>query len=107
MKNDETWGSANFDNRGNANKDYAEFDRSKTNEIQEGSVVIEIYEKLSDQGDRLFFDLRYSREFTLRDTRERKRGPYLHQRDIGDLIIASISAQKWINIRVRQFRSER
>ena len=84
---------------------YSDFDRKKVMEIQEGSVVVEIFEKPDTQNNRLFFDLTIQREYILRDSREKKRGPYLHQRDMGDSVIALMSAQKWINGRVREFRS--
>jgi len=84
---------------------YVDSERVKVMEIQEGSVVIEIFEKPDTQNNRLFFDLTCSREYILRDSREKKRGPCLHQRDIGDSVIALMSAQKWMNGRVREFRS--
>lgn len=95
MQNSGNWG-------GNT---YADSERKKVMEIQEGSVVVEIYEKPDTLNNRLFFDLTLQREYILRDSREKRRGPYLHQRDINDLVIASMSAQKWINGRVREFRS--
>ena len=63
MNNNDNWGNSSCDNSGDTTTGYVESDRSKSKayEIMEGSVVIEIYEKLSEYKDRLFFDLRYFR----------------------------------------------
>ncbi len=69
------------------------------------SAVTEVWESRSSDGIKIFFDIRNSRQFI--SNGERRRGPFIQQRDIGDLIITLIQAQKYIADRHSEIRRAR
>jgi hypothetical protein len=69
------------------------------------AAVTEVWESRSADGVKIFFDVRESRQFISKG--ERRRGPFIQQRDIGDLIITLIQAQKYIGDRHSEIRRAR
>lgn len=74
--------------------------------FKENSAVCEVWESRSRDGVRIYFDVRLSREFVSAGG-ERKRGPFIQQRDIPDLMIATIRAQQYIAKRHAEIRRSR
>jgi hypothetical protein len=72
----------------------------------EGAGVCEVYESRSRDGVKVFYDARLCREFLSQDG-SRKRGPYIQQRDLPDILIAIVEAQKWISLRHAEIRRAR
>ncbi len=79
-------------------------DRVKVSEFKEGNVVVEVWEKRDNPSGRTFFDIRHMREFTFRETGERRRGYFIQQRDIRQDLIATIKAMEYISERHRELR---
>lgn len=78
--------------------------RTKVSEFKEGNVVVEVWEKKDVVNGRTFFDVRHMREFTFRETGERRRGSFIQQRDIRQDLIATIRAMEYISERHRELR---
>lgn len=75
-------------------------DRVKTKEFKRNAVVAEIFQK--QDANKTYFDVRILREFVADNTK--KRGPYIQQRDVRDIIIVSALAQEWIASRHKEIR---
>lgn len=72
----------------------------------EGAGVCEVYESRSRDGVKIFFDARLCREF-VSSSGEIRRGPYIQQRDLPDVLIAIVRAQQWIARRHQEIRKAR
>jgi hypothetical protein len=77
-------------------------DRTLVKEFCEGNVVIEVWEK--KDGARTFYDIRHMREYTHKESGERKRSAYIQQRDIRHDLKATLSAMEYIADRHRELR---
>lgn len=75
-------------------------DRVRIKEIKRNSVVAEIFQK--HDHNKTYFDVRYLREFISEG--QKKRGPYIQQRDVRDIIIVSGLVQEWIADKHRNLR---
>jgi hypothetical protein len=82
-----------------------ESNRVLVESFSNGSAIVEVWESRSRDGIKVFFDIRASRSFL--SNGERKRGPFIQQRDIGDLIISLIQAQRYIGDRHSEIRRAR
>jgi hypothetical protein len=74
--------------------------------FKEGAGVCEVYESRSRDGVKIYYDARLCREFTSQDG-SRKRGPFIQQRDLPDVLIAIVRAQQWISQRHAEIRKAR
>jgi hypothetical protein len=83
--------------------DYSE--RAKVAEFQSGCSVAEVWESRSKDGIKVFFDVRCNRAFAI--SGEMKRGPYLQQKDIPDMIISLMQSLKFITERHTEIRRTR
>lgn len=83
--------------------DYSE--RAKVAEFQSGCSVSEVWESRSNDGVKVFFDVRCNRAFAL--SGEMKRGPYLQQKDIPDMVVSLMQALKFITERHTEIRRTR
>jgi hypothetical protein len=79
--------------------------RDLVKSFQEGSAVCEVWESRSPDGVKVYFDIRCNREFA--SGGERKRGPFIQQRDMRDLIIAIVRAEQYISDRHAEIRRSR
>ena len=77
--------------------------REKVHEIQEGSVVLEIYLKRDPNSSKVFYDYRTVRSFPV-SVDEYSRGPYCQQRDMRDNIKALCTAMEWVSDQHRYIR---
>lgn len=75
-------------------------DRVHVKEIKRNSVVAEIFQK--HDHNKTYFDVRYLREYVSEG--KKKRGPFIQQRDVRDVIIISGLAQEWIADKHRELR---
>jgi len=75
----------------------------KIHEVQEGSVVVEIFEK-DMQGERIYYDIKLCREFRDWNSEEVKRSPMLQQRDMDDALRAILMAKGYIGDKIRHNR---
>jgi len=81
-------------------------DRNKVAEFKREAIIAEVYEKKSkNDSNKIFFDVRFVREFVVDG--ERKRGPFVQQRDLRDIIIVAVEAQKFIAERHHEIRNKR
>ena len=79
--------------------------RELVKSFQEGSAVCEVWESRSPDGVKIYFDIRCNREFLTGG--ERKRGPFIQQRDMRDLLIAIVRAEQYISDRHAEIRRSR
>lgn len=79
--------------------------RELVESFKEGAAVCEVYESRSLDGVKIYFDVRCSRQFV--SNGERRLGPFIQQRDIADLMVAIIRAQKYISMRHAEIRRSR
>lgn len=82
-----------------------EANRVLVESFSNNSAVVEVWESRSRDGIKVFFDIRASRSFI--SAGERRRGPFIQQRDIGDLIISLVQAQAFIAQRHSEIRRAR
>lgn len=87
-----TNGSTNFEKSG----------REKVREFQRGSIFAEVYEKVDSNSGKTYFDVKIVREFIVEG--ERRRGPYVQQRDLRDVVVVTILAMEFISDRHREIR---
>lgn len=78
------------------------YGRNKVREFKRGSIFAEVYEKKDTNTGKVFFDVKIVREFVVES--ERKRGPYVQQRDLRDVIIATVEAMEFISDRHREIK---
>lgn len=82
-----------------------ESNRVLVESFKEGSAITEVWESKSPDGIRIFYDLRCSREFL--SSGLRKRGPFIQQRDIPDLVVTIMKAQQFVSARHAEIRRAR
>ena len=82
-----------------------ESNRVLVESFKENAAVTEVWESKSRDGIKYFYDLRCSREFL--SGSERKRGPFIQQRDASDLVITIMRAQMFIGARHAEIRRAR
>ena len=75
--------------------------RTKVMEFQQGSIIAEIYEKQDYHSDRIFYDVKFVREYETVE-KEKKRGPMVQQRDLDDVIIVIVDSRRYINEQIRR-----
>lgn len=76
--------------------------RNKVREFKRGSIFSEVYEKKDTNTGKTFFDVKIVREFVVDS--ERKRGPYVQQRDLRDVIVTVVEAMEFISDRHREIK---
>lgn len=86
----------------NSFNDSNNYGRNKVREFKRGSVFAEVYEKNDTNTGKIFFDVKIVREFVVES--ERKRGPYVQQRDLRDVIVATVEAMEFISDRHREIK---
>jgi len=80
-------------------------DRKRVTELREGSVVLEIFEKRDNNTGKTYFDFTASRSFFIDG--ELNRSKFLQQRDLRNLIVASVRAMEYISEQHRRMRQSR
>ncbi len=102
-KSDNDWKDNSWKDSDRKDSDRKDSDRKLVTEFREGSIIAEVYEKYDVNTERVFFDIKFVREYIVKGG-ERRRGPFIQQRDLRDIIIADVKAMKFISDTHRDMR---